>query len=134
MNEDIIRTVDIAVVCRGSILLIKRTKPPFMDRLVLPGGHVEAGESLRAAATRELEEEAGLRIDPSSLRELATLDAPDRDPRPGRRVSAVFAVEIVSPVGCLAGSDAASLHWRRLSSLSADEIGFDHFEAIRLLF
>ncbi len=137
MNEKIIRTVDIAVTFRGSILLIKRTKAPFMDKLVLPGGHVEAGENLLAAAVRELEEEVGLRLDVPRLRELKTLNAPDRDPRPGRRVSVVFIAELSSADEaclCHAGSDAASLHWRHLSSLSAGEIGFDHFEAIRLLF
>jgi len=133
MNDGIIRTVDIAVTFRGSILLIKRTKAPFMDKFVLPGGHVEEGESLRAAAVRELEEEVGLRADPSSLRELVALDSPGRDPRPGRRVSTVFTVEAASLEGCRAGSDAASLDWRRLSSLLADEIGFDHFDAVRLL-
>lgn len=136
MNKNIIRTVDITVIFRGSILLIKRAKAPFQNKLVLPGGHVETGESLVAAAVRELEEEVGLHLEPSRLRELVTLDSPDRDPRPGRRVSTVFVVELVSDAEaapCRAGSDAASLHWRRLSSLLAREIGFDHFQAISLL-
>ncbi len=37
------------------------------------GGQVEAGESLRAGAVREFEEETGLRIDESDLRPLAQI-------------------------------------------------------------
>lgn len=50
----------IAVFRDGKVLLATRTKPPA-DRLwSLPGGRVEAGESLEDAALRELEEEVGV--------------------------------------------------------------------------
>jgi ADP-ribose pyrophosphatase YjhB (NUDIX family) len=51
----------VAVFREGQVLLATRTKPPA-DRLwSLPGGKVEAGETLEAAALRELEEEVGVR-------------------------------------------------------------------------
>jgi ADP-ribose pyrophosphatase YjhB (NUDIX family) len=50
----------IAVFRDGKVLLATRTKPPA-DRLwSLPGGRVEAGETLEEAALRELEEEVGV--------------------------------------------------------------------------
>lgn len=50
----------VAVFRDGKVLLATRTKPPA-DRLwSLPGGKVEAGETLEQAALRELEEEVGV--------------------------------------------------------------------------
>ncbi len=45
----------------GKVLLHLRARTGFMDGYYdLPSGHVEAGETLRAAAVRELKEEVGL--------------------------------------------------------------------------
>ena len=43
----------------GKVLLIERAKPP-LGMWSLPGGHVEPGETVAAAAQRELTEETGL--------------------------------------------------------------------------
>jgi 8-oxo-dGTP diphosphatase len=43
----------------GQVLLIQRAKPP-VGLWSLPGGHVEFGETARAAAERELLEETGV--------------------------------------------------------------------------
>jgi isopentenyl-diphosphate delta-isomerase len=45
---------------RGELLVVKRGKPPLEGRWTLPGGRLEPGEDGRAAALRELREEAGL--------------------------------------------------------------------------
>jgi ADP-ribose pyrophosphatase len=42
------------------VLLIERAHPPQAGRWTVPGGKVELGESLEAAALRELAEETGL--------------------------------------------------------------------------
>ncbi len=52
--------VSIAVFRNGLVLVATRTKPPFEGAFSLPGGHVEAGETLDAAALRELREEVGV--------------------------------------------------------------------------
>jgi len=50
----------IAVFRDGKVLLATRTRPPADQLWSLPGGKVEAGESLEDAALRELEEEVGV--------------------------------------------------------------------------
>ena len=50
----------------GKVLLIQRAKPP-VGLWSLPGGHVEFGETVRAAATRELLEETGVVADLTEL-------------------------------------------------------------------
>jgi 8-oxo-dGTP diphosphatase len=50
-----------AAIFRGdSVLLVERAKPPLAGQWSLPGGHVEAGETTRDAALRELSEETGV--------------------------------------------------------------------------
>jgi 8-oxo-dGTP diphosphatase len=46
----------------GQVLLIQRAKPPA-GLWSLPGGHVELGETVLAAAQRELLEESGIMAD-----------------------------------------------------------------------
>jgi 8-oxo-dGTP diphosphatase len=50
----------IAVIREGHILLASRLKPPAEGLFSLPGGLVEAGETLEEAALRELGEEVGV--------------------------------------------------------------------------
>jgi 8-oxo-dGTP diphosphatase len=49
--------VSVAVFREGEVLLASRTAPPYAGAFSLPGGRVEAGETLEHAVLRELEEE-----------------------------------------------------------------------------
>jgi 8-oxo-dGTP diphosphatase len=49
--------VSVAVFRGGRVLLARRARPPFAGVFSLPGGLVEVGETLEAAARRELREE-----------------------------------------------------------------------------
>ncbi|MCK2127433.1 NUDIX domain-containing protein [Thauera aromatica] len=58
------------VLCEreGRLLLMRRAGTGFFDGLYsLPGGHVEADESVLAAAQREVREELGLRVEECDL-------------------------------------------------------------------
>ena len=56
-------TVAVGVVARdadGRLLLVLRGQAPHRGRWSLPGGRLEAGETMAQAAARELREETGL--------------------------------------------------------------------------
>ncbi|MGA7272022.1 MAG: NUDIX hydrolase [Acidimicrobiia bacterium] len=55
--------VGVAVVEQGRILLVQRGHDPGRGLWAVPGGKVEYGEPLVAAARREVEEETGLQVE-----------------------------------------------------------------------
>lgn len=118
-------TVDTVVFDGGDeplVLLIKRANAPFQGRWALPGGYVDLGETVLAAAHRELKEETGLEgID---LIFLGYFDAVDRDPRE-RTLSLAFwgCVGSAAKAG-KAGDDAIDLFWFPVRDLP--ELAFDH--------
>jgi len=69
----------------GKVVLIERRYPPL--GLAIPGGFVDVGERVEAAALREAREETGLEVTLECL--LGLYSAPDRDPR-GHTVTAVY--------------------------------------------
>jgi 8-oxo-dGTP diphosphatase len=69
--------VSIAVFRAGRVLLARRTKPPFAGAFSLPGGLVEVGETLEAAALRELHEE--VRVDARIVAFNHHVESIDRD-------------------------------------------------------
>ncbi|HVX92074.1 MAG TPA: NUDIX hydrolase [Xanthobacteraceae bacterium] len=73
--------VSAAIVRDGRVLVVQRARPPASGVYTLPGGVVEAGESLREALVREVREETGLAIEPVALaghREVVARDAAGR--------------------------------------------------------
>ena len=78
-------TVDVVIELARGIVLIKRKNPPF--GWALPGGFVDYGESLEAAAIREAREETSL--DVRLVSQLGAYSDPHRDPR-HHTISVVF--------------------------------------------
>jgi 8-oxo-dGTP diphosphatase len=48
------------VIHNGRVALVRRANPPFIGEWTVPGGRVEAGETIAEAVERELLEETGL--------------------------------------------------------------------------
>jgi len=98
---------DAVILCSGRIVLIRRSNPPFQGCYALPGGFVEVGESVEAAAIREAREETGLVVELLGL--VGIYSDPARDPR-GHVVSAAFLARPAEDSPQLsAGSDAAGV-------------------------
>jgi 8-oxo-dGTP diphosphatase len=116
------------------VLLVRRSNAPFAGHLSLPGGFLEAGETLEAAAERELREETG--VADVYMEQLATFSALDRDPR-GRVISCSYlALVDARGVRPSAGSDAGEARWHALApllrELERDErlLAFDHAQIL----
>lgn len=83
-------TVDIVIEvmdgpkCRGVVLIERRNPPPGW---ALPGGFVDYGETLEAAAVREAREETSLDVELAG--QLGAYSDPSRDPR-FHTISTVF--------------------------------------------
>lgn len=111
-------TVDIIIELNGCIILIKRKNPPH--GWALPGGFVDYGESLEAAAIREAEEETGLAI--TNLKLLGCYSDPARDSRMHTITTVFIATGVGKPV---AADDAAELELFNLDDLPSP-LCFDH--------
>ena len=71
-------TVDIIIECGAQgVILIKRKNYPY--GWALPGGFVDYGETVEAAAAREAKEETSLEV--TSMRQFGVYSDPMRDPR-----------------------------------------------------
>jgi len=55
-----IACVDVAIVSRGSVLLVRRNDSPAKGQWWVPGGRVRKGERMRETARRKALEEVGL--------------------------------------------------------------------------
>ncbi len=116
-------TTDIIIEVAGGIILIERTNPPF--GLALPGGFVDRGESLEAAACREAKEETNMDLE--DLRQFHTYSDPARDPR-FHTVTTVFTAKGIGRPQ--AGDDAKGLKIVPLSELRQLTYAFDHARVI----
>jgi 8-oxo-dGTP diphosphatase len=111
-------TVDIIIQVREKIVLIERRNEP--SGWALPGGFVDYGESLEAAAIREAREETGLDI--NTLRQFGAYSDPQRDPRQ-HNISFVFVAEGSGEL--LGGDDASHAALFHLDALPSP-LCFDH--------
>jgi 8-oxo-dGTP diphosphatase len=111
----------IAIVIRDEhVLLVRRGKPPDVGRWALPGGKIEAGETIIDAAVREVFEETG--VISSAHRVFTALDAFDYDEH-----GLLLAHYVLIAVLCtyvsgepVAGDDACEARWFPLARLEEE--------------
>jgi 8-oxo-dGTP diphosphatase len=113
-------TVDIVILTEGRVVLIRRANPPFQGMWAIPGGFVDVGERVEAAAVREALEETSLRVALKAL--VGVYSDPGRDPR-GHTVSVVYLA--VPEGGALRAADDA----KEAAVFAPDDtldLAFDH--------
>ncbi len=109
------------VLRRGEVLLVRRANPPDVGRWGFPGGKINKGETIAAAATREVFEETGVRVEARQV--FTAVDVFDR--REGGRLHQHF---ILLAVLCnwlegvpTAGDDALEAAWFPADALPLDD-------------
>ncbi len=119
-------TVDIVVFALDQnelqVMLIERDLEPFTRRWALPGGFVRIDETLDEAATRELQEETGLKD--IFLEQLYTFGDLKRDPRERVITVAHYALVNLEGHAVQASTDARNAAWFPVNDLP--KLAFDH--------
>lgn len=121
------------VICRdGMVLLIRRGKPPRLGQWSLPGGGQMLGETVEAAARREVLEETGLEL--ARIELLTVVDLIERDEAGSVRYHYTL-VDLVAEAAAgdaTPGDDAAATAWFRPEELPALGLWSETLRIIRL--
>jgi 8-oxo-dGTP diphosphatase len=115
-------TVDVIIEYEGGVVLILRKNPP--PGWALPGGFVDYGETVDAAAHREARQETNLEL--TDLKMFSVYSDPARDPRQ-HTITTVF---IAQGHGLLKGGDDAS-QAQVFNLDNLPELAFDHKKILK---
>lgn len=127
----IFQTVDALVVQAGHVLVIRRGGDYGKGQLALPGGFVDANETLQASVVRELIEETGLDLSTHRPSGQHTFDSPNRSLR-ARTITTVFVYELTGDTlpALQAGDDAKEVFWLPVHHLSKEPFFEDHYSIL----
>ena len=133
-SRKILLTVDAIVRNElGDIIIERRGREPFLGKYAIPGGHVEYGETVEGAVSREIQEECGIKIRIKSI--LGVYSGTKRDPR-GSSITIVFIADALQN-NIRAGDDAKTVEWMGLNKVGAlgkEQLAFDHFFILKHYF
>ena len=126
--------VGAVIIDHGRVLLVKRGSPPLLGEWSLPGGVVELGETLRAAAEREALEETGLIVKAGEVLEVLDRIIPGKDAAPQYHYVLIDFLCVVKGGNLRAGGDAADVAWTSESELRKFKLEKPVLEVIRKAF
>jgi ADP-ribose pyrophosphatase YjhB (NUDIX family) len=109
--------VGAVIIHLGRVLLVKRGSPPLLGEWSLPGGVVELGEPLRAAAEREAREETGLIVKAGEVLEVLDRIIPGKDGAPQYHYVLIDFLCTAEGGKLRAGGDAEGVRWAKKREL-----------------
>ena len=122
------------IIQDGRVLLVKRGHAPLAGEWSIPGGVLELGETVRAAAVREAREETCLTVEPAEL--LGVYDRVLRDDA-GRTLYHFVLIDFLCcPVAgqAQAADDADEVRWFTPAEVEKLELAEDTAEVVRIGF
>lgn len=128
-------TTDALVCWREQLLLVRRGLRPGKGLWALPGGFIDAGETLAACVRREVEEETGLTLDADAGRTVRVFDAPQRSLR-GRIITHVFHFELdgdAAQPSVRGGDDAELARWFERGAIEPQTLFEDHYAILQAM-
>ena len=126
--------VGAVIVDAARVLLVKRGAPPLLGQWSLPGGVVEIGETLRAAAEREALEETGLIVQAGEVLEVLDRIIPGEHGRPQYHYVLIDFLCRVNGGEMRAAGDAADAAWANESELQNFKLEEPALNVIRKAF
>ena len=114
-REKIVLGTLVAVVEKGKILLIHRSKEPYKDFWSLPGGKIEFGEHPEETAKRELFEETGIKGEVEAVRGIVNEIVYEN--KEAEQHFILFVIQIKPETTEFIESDEGKLKWHDLDNM-----------------
>jgi 8-oxo-dGTP diphosphatase len=113
------------------VLLVRRANAPLKGEWSLPGGLVDAGETLRKAAAREVKEETGLEVTPGEMVEVFERIVPDALWKTQFHYVLIdFLCTVQGGAECAAADDAMDVRWAAPAEFEELKLGRLTWEVI----
>lgn len=131
-------TVDAIVVQSGHILMIERKAQPGKGLMALPGGFLDANETLKSAVIRELREETRIKVPApvlaGSISKMQVFDDPYRSAR-GRTVTHAYLIELQGDKlpKVKGGDDASKAFWVPFAEVKPELMFEDHYHIVQAM-
>ena len=126
--------IGVVVMRRDQVLLIRRAKPPRANAWSLPGGLQKLGETVFAAAAREMREETGVDAEGWTLVAVADLIEHDDLGRVRYHYTLIDVAATWRAGEAIAGGDAAAVAWADIDDLGPFDLWQETERVIRLAF
>jgi ADP-ribose pyrophosphatase YjhB (NUDIX family) len=121
------------IVGERGVVLIKRGKPPRAGSWSLPGGAQKLGETVNAAALREIREETGLVAKIGGLVDVVDSITPAPNGRVEYHYTLIdFWATVDADAEPVAGGDAADAKWVALDELNALKLWSETMRVIKM--